>query len=133
MFKEFKSFAIQGNLIDIAIGLVMATAFGAVTAAFVDGIVMPLVGQIFQVGDLAQAKWVLSPAVMAADGSVQTAESAILYGKMIATIINFIIIAFVMFLVIKMVNKLKREKAAAPSGPTQEQLLTEIRDLLNKK
>lgn len=133
MIQEFKKFAIQGNLVDIAIGLVMATAFGTVTTAFVDGFFLPLVGQVFQVGDMAQAKWVLSPAELGPDGKVTTPESAILYGKLISSIINFIIIAFVMFLIIKIMNKLKHEEPSTPAAPTQEQLLTEIRDLLSKK
>lgn len=132
MLKEFKKFALQGNLIDIAIGLVMATAFGGITAAFVDGIVMPLVGQIFQMGDLAQAKWVLSPEVLGSDGKVATSESAILYGRMISSFINFIIIAFVMFLIIKFVNRIKFVEPVGIPKPTSEDLLTEIRDLLKK-
>ena len=109
MFKEFKEFALRGNLIDIAVGLVMAGAFGGVTSAFVDGIVMPLVGSLFQVGDLSQAKWVLSAAVTGSNGEVVTPESAIQYGKFISTFINFIIIAGVMFLIIKAINKIKQE------------------------
>lgn len=135
MLQEFKKFAIRGNLIEIAVGLVMATAFGIVTSAFVDGLFLPIVGRVFQIGDLAQAKIVLSHAVIGADGKIITPESAILYGKVISSIINFIIIAFVMFLIVKLMNRLKHEEPApaAPKGPSQEQLLTEIRDLLNKK
>ena len=133
MLQEFKQFAIKGNLLDIAIGLVMATAFGVVTSAFVDGIFMPLVGQIFQVGDMAQAKWILSPEALGPDGKVVTPESAILYGKMISSVINFIIVVFVMFMIIKSVNKMKPEAPPAPSGPSQEDLLTEIRDALKNR
>lgn len=134
MLQEFKKFAIRGNLIDIAIGLVMATAFGAVTSAFVDGFFLPLAGQLFNVGDMAQAKWVLSKAVYGVDGKIVEPESAILYGKLISSIINFIIIAFVMFMIIKIMNKLKHEEPLAePAPPSQEQLLTEIRDLLRNK
>jgi large conductance mechanosensitive channel len=134
MFQEFKKFAIRGNLIDIAIGLVMATAFGAVTSAFVEGFFLPIVGEFFQVGDMAQAKLVLSKAVYDAEGKIIEPESAIFYGKLISSIINFIIIAFVMFLIIKIMNKLKHEEPPVePSPPTQEQLLTEIRDLLRNK
>jgi large conductance mechanosensitive channel len=133
MLKEFKDFAMKGNLIDMAVGLVMAVAFGAVTSAFVNGIFMPLVGQIFQVGDLSAAKIVLSPAVLGADGAVATPESAILYGTFVGAIINFIIIAFVMFMIIKGINATKKTEAPAPpAGPTQEELLTQIRDLLKK-
>lgn len=116
MFKEFKEFAIQGNLIEIAVGLVMATGFGAVTASFVDGIVMPVVGNIFQIGDLNAAKIVLASEVKDAAGVVTTPESAIYYGKFISTFINFLIIAFVMFMILKSVNKLKKENTNAPAA-----------------
>ncbi|MBK9106947.1 MAG: large conductance mechanosensitive channel protein MscL [Saprospiraceae bacterium] len=115
MFKEFKEFAIQGNLVEIAVGLIMATGFGAVTAAFVDGIVMPVVGNIFQIGDLNAAKILLAPEVKDATGAVTTPESSIYYGKFISTFINFLIIAFVMFLILKSVHKLKKENTA-PAG-----------------
>ncbi|MEZ4910649.1 MAG: large conductance mechanosensitive channel protein MscL [Saprospiraceae bacterium] len=133
MLKEFRDFAMRGNLIDVAVGLVIAGAFGAVTAAFVDGIFMPIVGQIFQLGDLNAAKVVLSPAIVdPVSGEVTKPESAILYGKLIGTIINFIIVAFIMFLIIKAMNRLKKQEAPAPAGPSQEELLSEIRDLLKK-
>ena len=130
MFKEFKDFAIKGNLIDIAVGLVMATAFGAIVNAFVDGMFMPVVGKIFQVGDLAKAEYLLAPEVLGADGKVMTPKSAISYGKFITTIINFLIIAWVMFLIVKGANKMKEPPAAG--GPSTEDLLTQIRDLLKR-
>lgn len=120
MLKEFKKFAVQGNLIDIAVGLVMATAFGTVTTAFVDGIFLPLVGQIFQVGDMGQAKIVLSNAVLGSDGKIETPESAILYGKMIASVINFTIIAFVMFMIIRTMNRIKQDDEQAASEGTSK-------------
>ncbi|MDQ3140866.1 MAG: large conductance mechanosensitive channel protein MscL [Bacteroidota bacterium] len=134
MFKEFKNFAIRGNLIDIAVGLVMATYFGLIVQAFVDGIFMPLVGMFFEVGDLAEAKFVLSPEIIGPDGKVITSESAIKYGQFMTTILNFIIIAWVMFMIVKTFNKIKLlpVEAPAPAGPTTEQLLAEIRDLLKK-
>jgi len=133
MLKEFKDFALKGNLIEIAVGLVMAVAFGAVTSAFIDGIFMPLVGKIFQLGDMSAAKYVLSPAVIGADGTVVTPEAAILYGSFIGAILNFVIVAFVMFMIIKGVNATKKAEAPAPpAGPSQEELLAEIRDLLKK-
>lgn len=129
MFREFKEFAIQGNLIDIGVGLVLGAAFAGVTGAFVDGILMPIVGEIFQIGDLSKWGFVLKPATMGADGK-EIAANIIQYGKFISVFINFLIIAFVMFLIVKAFNKLK---APAPaSGPSQEELLTEIRDLLKK-
>ena len=134
MFKEFKEFAMKGNLIDMAVGLVIGAAFGAVTSAFIDGMFMPIVGQIFQMGDLAQAKYVLSPEVKDAAGKVLTAESAVKYGSFISNVINFIIVAFVMFMIIKAMNKMKKAEADAPPPPppAQEVLLAEIRDLLKK-
>ena len=125
MFKEFKDFAMRGGLIDIAVGLVLAAAFGTIVSSFVDGMFMPLVSKIFQI--------VLDQAVLGADGKVATPENAIFYGSFISSIINFIIIAFVMFLIVKAVNSTKKSEVAAPAGPSSEQLLTEIRDLLAKK
>ena len=110
MLKEFKEFAMKGNLVDMAIAFVMGVAFAAVTSSFINGIVMPLVGKIFQVGDLAAAKWVLSEAVMDDAGAVATPESAVMYGQFIGALINFIIVAFVMFMVIKGINKMKKKE-----------------------
>jgi len=133
MLQEFKEFAMKGNLIDLAVGVVMGAAFGAVTSSFINGIFMPLVGLIFQVGDLANAKLVLKPAVLDAAGKVATPETAVAYGSFVGAIINFLIVAFVMFMVIKAMNKLKKEEAAAPAAPSAtEVLLTEIRDALKK-
>lgn len=134
MLKEFKEFAMKGNLIDMAVGVVMGAAFGAVTGAFINGIFMPLVGMIFQVGDLSQAKFILQEAAVAADGKV-TPESAIMYGSFIGAIINFLVVAFVMFMIIKGINASKKaEPAPAPAPPpAQEVLLAEIRDLLAKR
>jgi large conductance mechanosensitive channel len=136
MLKEFKAFAMRGNLIDMAVAFVMGVAFAAITNSFINGVVMPLIGQIFQVGDLAQAKFVLSEAVLGEDGAVVTPESAVMYGEFIGAVINFIIVAFVMFMVVKGVNSMKKkqeEAPAAPPAPTKEEiLLGEIRDLLKK-
>lgn len=134
MWKEFKEFAFKGNLIDIAIGLAMAAAFGKVTDGFVDGVFMPIIGKLFQLGDLTEWKIVLTPASMGVDG-VEIAESAITYGSFISAVINFLIIAWVMFMIIKGISKMKateEEVATEPEGPSQEDLLTEIRDLLKK-
>lgn len=134
MLKEFKDFAMKGNLIDIAVGLAMAGAFGKVTDGFVNGIFMPLIGKIFQIGDLSAWKIVLTPASVGADG-VEIAEVAISYGNLIGSFINFMIISFVMFWVIKAINAMKKPEPTpepAPAGPTQEELLAEIRDLLKK-
>lgn len=130
MLKEFKDFAMKGNLIDIAVGLVMGAAFATIVTAFVDGMFMPLAGKIFQIGDMAKAEWVLSPEVLGADGKVVTPQSAVKYGSFISAIINFTIIAWIMFMVVKAANKMKGP--VAPAGPTSEELLTQIRDLLKK-
>lgn len=136
MLKEFKEFAMKGSLIDMAIGIVIGAAFGAVTNSFINGIFMPIIGLIFQVGDLSKAKLVLKEAVVATDGSITTPESAIMYGEFIGYVINFLIVAWIMFLLIKGMNKMKRAQEEAPAAPAappaSEVLLAEIRDLLKK-
>jgi large conductance mechanosensitive channel len=133
MLKEFKEFAMKGNLIDLAVGFVMGgAAFTKVTGAFINGVVMPFVG-LLQGKDLTQWKFVLKAASTDATGKEVT-EVAVKYGDFISVTIEFIIVAFVMFLVVKAINKMKKEEAAAapPEPPVQEVLLTEIRDLLKK-
>lgn len=136
MLQEFKEFAIKGNLIDMAVGVVMGGAFGKVVSSFIDGMVMPAVGMISGGVDFTQKKIVLKEAVAAsADGSTPAvAEVAIKYGAFISEIITFTVVAAVVFMVIKAINKMKKaEAAAAPAPPpAQEVLLTEIRDLLKK-
>lgn len=134
MLKEFKEFAMKGNLIDLAVGFVMGAAFTKVTGAFINGVVMPFVG-LLQGKDLSQWKFVLKEVSKGADGN-EVAEVAVKYGDFISVTIEFIIVAFVMFLVVKTINKMKKEEAAVPAPPAepsaQEKLLTEIRDLLKK-
>jgi len=132
MLKEFKEFAMKGNLIDLAVGFVMGAAFTKLTNAFIQGMVMPLVGLI-QGKNLSDWKIVLKSALIE-NGKEKTAEVAIKYGDFISTVIEFFIIALVMFLVVKAINKLKKQKEEAPAPPpAQEVLLTEIRDLLKKQ
>ena len=134
MVSEFKAFALKGSLIDTAVAFVMGVAFGSVSTTFINGLFMPLVGLVFQVGDLSKARYVLSPEVLDAAGKVGTPESAILYGAFIGAAINFLIIAFIMFMVVKGMNSMKKaEEPAAPAGPSStDQLLMEIRDSLKK-
>lgn len=136
MLKEFKEFALKGNLIDMAIGVVMAGAFGKVVTAFIDGMVMPAVGMLTGGVDFTQKKLILKSAVAAsADGSVPAAaEVAVKYGDFITQIFSFLVVAAVVFMVIKAINKMKKAEAeAAPAPPpAQEVLLAEIRDLLKK-
>lgn len=135
MLKEFKDFAMKGNLVDIAVGFVMGAAFKQVVTSFTGGIVSPLIGLIFKT-DFKHLKYIAEEGVVDSAGKV-TGEVAILYGQFLTNVIDFIIVAFVMFMIIKGINATKKkEEAAAPApppGPSQEDLLAEIRDLLAKK
>ena len=134
MLKEFKEFAMKGNLLDIAIGFVMGAAFKAVVTSFTGGIVSPLIGMVVKT-DFKDLKWVIKDGVANAEGVIE-GEVAVLYGDFLTNVLDFILVAFVMFLIVKTVNQLKRkeeEAAPAPSGPSQEELLIEIRDILAKK
>lgn len=135
MLKEFKEFALKGSLLDIAVGFVMGAAFKSVVTSFTAGIVSPLIGLLLK-SDLKDLKWIVREGVANAEGVVE-GTVAVLYGAFITNIIDFIIVAFVMFLIVKAVNKLKKEEEeeapAPPAGPSQEELLAEIRDLLAKK
>lgn len=136
MIKEFKEFALKGNLIDMAVAFVMGAAFGKVVSSFINGIVMPVVGRLTNQSDFKSLKYVISEAVLDANGKVVTPENAITYGDFISVLIDFILVAFFMFLLVKAINKMKRKKteeaAAAPEPTSQEKLLSEIRDLLKK-
>ncbi len=139
MLKEFKEFAMKGNLIDIAVGFVMGAAFTKLVTAFTGGIVSPLISLLTDKVNFQDLKWVLRPGVAEvkdAAGAVSvpgSAEVAITYGNFLQSTIDFLIVAFVMFMVVKAVNAMKKPEAAAPAGPTEDQkLLAEIRDLLKK-
>lgn len=134
MLKEFKAFIMGGNVIEFAVAVIMAGAIGLVVKGFVDFIVMPVVGHFTGGMDFADLKIILDEAVMGADGKITSPENAIMYGSWINTMINLVIIGFVMFMMVKAYNKMKKkEEAAAPAGPTLDQeLLTEIRDALKK-
>ena len=130
--KEFKDFAMKGNLVDIAVAFVMGGAFGKVVTSFTEGIVSTLIGMI---GGEKKKKnmYELKPAVLDAAGKVVTEAVAIKWGDFVTAIINFIIVAFVMFLVIKAINSMKKKEEAAPAGPSStDALLMEIRDSLKK-
>jgi large conductance mechanosensitive channel len=133
MLKEFKEFAMKGNLVDIAVGFVMGAAFKQVVTSFTGGIISPLIGLLFN-ANFKDLKYIAKQGV-ADDAGKITGEVAILYGEFLTNIIDFIIVAFVMFMVVKGVNALKKKEEPAPEapkGPSQEDLLTEIRDLLKK-
>ena len=135
MFKEFKAFIMTGNVIDLAVAVLLAGAVGLVVNGFVNDIMMPIVGYFAGGIDFSQFKVILSEAVVGPDGNVVTPESAIRYGAWINSIINLIIVGFVLFLIVRSYNKVRvKEEAPAPEpkGPTPEELLAEIRDLLKK-
>jgi large conductance mechanosensitive channel len=134
MLKEFKDFAMKGNLVDIAVGFVMGAAFKQVVTSFTGGIVAPLIGLIFN-ADLKDLKWIVKEGIAEDSGKV-VGEVAVLYGDFLTNLIDFIIVAFVMFIIVKGVNATKKKEKPAPAtpkGPSQEDLLAEIRDLLAKK
>jgi large conductance mechanosensitive channel len=142
MIKEFKEFAIRGNLIDTAVAFIMGAAFGKIVSAFVEGMVMPLVGLLTSGKDFSTMKWILKDGVAEtkdAAGAVITpavTEVAIKYGAFITVIIDFTIVAFVVFMVIKAINAMKKKEEATPAAPPEpsaiEKLLMEIRDSLKK-
>jgi len=132
MLKEFKEFITGGNVIEFAIAVIMAGAIGLVVNGFVNNIVMPFVGHFTGGTDFADKKYVLDAAVVDAAGAVTTPENAIMWGSWINTIINLLIVGLVMFMIVKAYNKMKKPAEDAPAGPSQEDLLAEIRDLLKK-
>ena len=133
--KEFKEFAMKGNVVDMAVGVVIGAAFGKIVTSLVNDIIMPVVGVITGGTNFSEYKWVIKQGV-ARGTEIITPEVAVTWGSFVQTIVDFLIIAFCIFLAIKFINKLKREPAAepkapaAPAGHTQEELLAEIRDLL---
>ncbi len=137
-WKDFKKFAMRGNIVDMAVGVVVGGAFGKIVTSLVSDIIMPLIGKATSGVSLVDLKFVLTEAVLdTTDPSIiVTPENAILYGKFIQTIIDFIIIAFSIFLVIRMMMKFKKKEEAAPPAPPAptktELLLEEIRDLMKK-
>ncbi|PCJ85390.1 MAG: large conductance mechanosensitive channel protein MscL [Hyphomicrobiales bacterium] len=138
MLKEFKEFAMKGNVIDLAIGVVIGATFGAIVKSLVGDVLMPIIGAIFGGLDFSNYFVGLSANVDASTLDAAKEQGAVLaYGSFLTAAVNFIIIAFVLFMVVKGINKMKRkeeEKPAAPAKPPRdEQLLEEIRDLLAKK
>ena len=133
MLKEFKEFAMKGNLVDIAVAFVMGGAFGKVVTSFTEGIVSPLIGLIGG-ADLTKNMITLKEAVTDASGKVVTEGVFLKWGDFVTAIINFIIVAFVMFMIIKSLAKMKKEEPPAPPAEpsSTDKLLAEIRDSLKK-
>lgn len=146
-FQEFKEFAVKGNVMDMAIGVVIGGAFGKIVTSLVSDLIMPLIGAATGGLNFTDWKWVVRPEVAEqvneAGEVIQQAVPALTlnYGNFLQVIFDFLIIALSIFMVVKGINKMKAkfekpaepEAPAAPAGPTQEELLTEIRDLLKNK
>lgn len=136
MIKEFREFALKGNMVDMAVGIIIGGAFGGVVKALVDYVMMPPLGVIIGGIDFSDFKWTIKNAVIENGKEIKPA-TVMQYGAFITALINFAIVAFAVFLLVKAINtaraKLEKPKEAGPAGPTQEQLLTEIRDLLKKR
>lgn len=137
MMSEFKSFAMKGNLVDIAVAFVMGAAFGKVVSAFTEGVVAPVIGLITSGVDFSKWKVVIRAAQTDAVGAVTNPEVAMSIGQFLTITLDFIVVAFVMFMIVKAVNAMKKAEATAPApppGPTREEvLLTEIRDAVRSR
>ena len=131
MFKEFKEFISRGNVMDLAVGVIIGAAFGKIVTSLVDDVIMPVIGIILGKIDFSNLKLVITPA------SRTTPEAAVKYGLFIQNIVNFFIMAFVIFIMVKFVNKLRKpavvEEPAEPAPTKEEVLLSEIRDILKNK
>lgn len=139
LIKEFKEFAVKGNVIDLAVAVVIGAAFGKIVSSLVNDIIMPVVGVLTGGINFSDKKIILSAAQVDAAGKILKPENALTYGVFIQAVIDFIIIAFCIFIVIKGINRMQKKKAEAPAVPpappeptVSEKLLTEIRDLLKK-
>ena len=135
--KEFKEFAMKGNVMDMAVGVIIGGAFGKIVSSLVDDVLMPIIGKLTGGVSFTDLFVSLGEGEYETLAAAKDAGAAVLaYGQFIQNIIDFLIIAFCIFLMIMAMNKMKKEEPAAPeapAGPTQEELLTEIRDLLKAK
>ncbi|MBD9415665.1 large-conductance mechanosensitive channel protein MscL [Pseudomonas sp. PDM16] len=131
ILNEFKAFAVKGNVVDMAVGIIIGAAFGKIVSSFVGDVVMPPIGLLIGGVDFSD----LAITLKAAEGDIPAVMLS--YGKFIQTVLDFVIVAFAIFMGVKVINKLKREEAEAPTVPpvptAEEVLLTEIRDLLKQQ
>jgi len=134
LLTEFKEFAARGSVVDLAVGVIIGASFGKIVTSLVDGVIMPPIGLLLGRVDFSKLEWVLVPE----DPATQAIEKvAIQYGAFINTLIQFLIVAFVVFLLVKVINRMRREQAASPEAPAAptatEALLAEIRDELKAR
>jgi large conductance mechanosensitive channel len=131
ILSEFKAFAVKGNVVDMAVGIIIGAAFGKIVSSFVGDVVMPPIGLLIGGVDFSD----LAITLKAAEGDIPAVVLS--YGKFIQTVLDFVIVAFAIFMGVKVINRLKREEAAAPAAPPaptkDQELLTEIRDLLKNQ
>jgi len=134
LLNEFKEFAARGNVVDLAVGVIIGAAFGKIVTSLVEQVIMPPIGLVLGRVDFSELKWVLAPENPATEA---VEEVAIQYGAFINTVIQFLIVAFVVFLLVKAINRLRRAEAEAPAAPAaptpSEVLLAEIRDELKAR
>jgi len=139
ILKEFREFAVKGNVVDMAVGVIIGGAFGKIVASFVNDIIMPPIGVLLGGADFKELKLILKSEVLNDVAEVVTPAVTLNYGNFIQVVIDFLIIAFVIFTMVKAMNRMKRkdEKPPAPAAPPEptkeEKLLTEIRDILKTK
>jgi|SRR5690606_680432 len=133
MLKEFRDFIMTGNVVDLAVAVILAGAVGLVVTGFTNDMIMPIVGHFTGGMDFSDLKYVLSPEEIGAGGEVLKPENAIKYGSWINSIINLVIVGFILFLIVKAYGKVRKKKEEAPAGPSELDILTEIRDELRKK
>jgi large conductance mechanosensitive channel len=135
MLNEFKAFAFKGNVLDLAVGVIIAGAFGLIIGSLVGDILMPIVGAIFGGLDFSNMFAPLASGVTATTLDAAKEQGAVLaYGSFITAVVNFLIIAFILFMIVRAANNMKKKEEATPSAPAADiQLLTEIRDALKKK
>lgn len=137
MLKEFKAFIMKGNVLDLAVAVIIAGAFGAIVSSFTKDVLMPPLGILLGEVDFTNLEYVLQQAVMGDDGAVVKEAVSIRYGIFIQKIVDFLIIAFAIFMIIKAYKRMEKKKEEAPAAPpapsAEETLLTEIRDLLKKE
>lgn len=136
LIKEFKDFAMRGNVVDMAVGVIIGAAFGKIVSSLVNDIIMPLVGVVTGGMDFTDLKWVIQKGITEGETVIQP-EVTMNYGAWIQTVVDFLIVAFCIFVMIKFMNQLRKKKEEAPAPtpePTkEEQLLTEIRDILKEQ